>query len=107
MAAISALLDITPEERKHLIALAESNIHHAVLDTVLTELPEEDKKEFLKKTKPDKENKYQCGECKKYFFKEELTMDHKDPWSKGGRTELSNAELLCRPCNSKKGNKAV
>ena len=33
-------------------------------------------------------------------------MDHKDPWSKGGRTELSNAELLCRPCNIKKGNKS-
>ncbi len=65
----------------------------------------DDKKEFLRKQKPNKEDKYQCFDCKKYFYKEELTMDHKDPWSKGGRTELSNAELLCRPCNSKKGNK--
>lgn len=40
--------DLTQEERIHLIALAESNVHHAVLDTVLSELPEEDKKEFLK-----------------------------------------------------------
>ena len=65
----------------------------------------DDKKEYLRKKKP-KENKYQCANCKKYFYVEELTMDHKDPWSKGGRTELSNAELLCRPCNIKKGNKS-
>ena len=66
----------------------------------------DDKKEYLRKKKPNKENKYQCASCKKYFYVEELTMDHKDPWSKGGRTELSNAELLCRPCNIKKGNKS-
>ena len=66
----------------------------------------DDKKEYLRKKKPNKENKYQCANCKKYFYVEELTMDHKDPWSKGGRTELSNAELLCRPCNIKKGNKS-
>jgi len=52
------------------------------------------------------EGKYHCGgNCNKLFFKEELTVDHIDPWSKGGRTVLSNAQLLCRVCNSKKGNK--
>lgn len=66
----------------------------------------DDKKEFLRKKKPSKENKYQCADCKKYFYAEELTMDHVDPWSKGGRTELSNAELRCRPCNIKKGNRS-
>jgi len=66
----------------------------------------DDKKEYLRKKKPNKENKYQCANCKKYFYAEELTMDHIDPWSKGGRTELSNAELLCRPCNIKKGNRS-
>lgn len=48
--------------------------------------------------------KYKCAKCKKLFYPDELTMDHIDPWSKGGRTELSNAQLLCRPCNSKKSN---
>ena len=38
-------------------------------------------------------------------FEEELTVDHIVPWSKGGRTELSNAQLLCRACNSRKGNR--
>lgn len=66
----------------------------------------DDKKEYLKKQKQDKEGKYKCAICKKYFFTEELTMDHKDPWSKGGRTVLSNAQLLCSPCNSKKGNRS-
>src|SRR3989338_4672027 len=66
----------------------------------------DDKKEYLRKKKPNEDNKYQCTNCKKYFYIEELSMDHKDPWSKGGRTELSNAELLCRPCNIKKGNKS-
>lgn len=66
----------------------------------------DDKKEYLKKQKPNKENKYQCAICKKYFYNDELTMDHKDPWSKGGRTVLSNAQLLCGPCNIKKGNRS-
>lgn len=52
-----ANMDMTPEERKHLIALAESNVHHAVLDTVLSELPEEDKKEFLKHVTEEEHDK--------------------------------------------------
>ena len=49
--------------------------------------------------------KYQCAECKQYFTDDELTMDHVTPWSKGGRTVLSNAQFLCGVCNSKKGNR--
>ncbi|MBR6190264.1 MAG: HNH endonuclease [Prevotella sp.] len=33
-----------------------------------------------------------------------MIVDHKCPWSLGGRTELSNAQLLCRACNSRKSN---
>lgn len=66
----------------------------------------DDKIEYLRqKANIDGKGMYQCTNCKKYFYKEELTMDHIEPWSKGGRTVLSNAELLCGPCNSKKGNK--
>lgn len=32
-------------------------------------------------------------------------MDHIIPHSKGGRTDLMNAQLLCAPCNLSKGNK--
>ena len=40
-------LDMTAEERSHLLSLVESNIHHAILDTILSELTPEDKKKFL------------------------------------------------------------
>lgn len=49
--------------------------------------------------------KIRCEDCKQLFFADELTVDHIKPWSKGGRTELSNAQLLCRACNSKQGNR--
>lgn len=52
----------------------------------------------------DNQGKVLCTRCKHYFLPDELTVDHVIPWSRGGRTEISNAELLCRACNSKKGN---
>lgn len=63
----------------------------------------DDKRELLAQSQCEN-GKYQCRICKKWFFPEELQMDHKDAWSKGGRTVLSNAELLCGPCNRKKSN---
>lgn len=41
-------MNLSQEERVHLISLVESNLHHVVLDAVLSELNEEDKKYFLK-----------------------------------------------------------
>lgn len=40
-------MDLNPKERLHLISLIDSNIHHAVLDLVLSELAPSDKKTFL------------------------------------------------------------
>ncbi|MFF4818092.1 HNH endonuclease [Kitasatospora sp. NPDC001309] len=34
-----------------------------------------------------------------------LTGDHIKPRSKGGGNELSNIRVLCRACNSRRGNK--
>ena len=39
------------------------------------------------------------------FTFDELEIDHIKPWSKGGATTLSNAQLLCKSCNVKKSNK--
>ena len=40
-------LQISDGEKEHLKSLAESRIHHSVLDTILSELNLEDKKMFL------------------------------------------------------------
>lgn len=65
----------------------------------------DDKAELLSKLTPDENGCYECDECHQHFAAEELTIDHKKAWSKGGRTELSNARLTCRACNSRKGNR--
>ena len=41
-------MELTQEERIHLISLVESSLHHAVLDTILSELSDRDKEEFVK-----------------------------------------------------------
>jgi hypothetical protein len=40
-------LPIKDHEKKHLIELAESQVHHAILDSILSELSGEDRKTFL------------------------------------------------------------
>jgi hypothetical protein len=36
---------------------------------------------------------------------DDFTLDHIDPHSKGGHSRLGNAALMCRKCNSAKGNR--
>lgn len=50
-------MDLTQDERKHLIDLAQDNLHHAILDVVLSELSEKDKQEFLKLLAKDEQDK--------------------------------------------------
>jgi len=64
-----------------------------------------DDKESLLASLTPTDGKYQCKACKQMFYPSELTVDHVTPWSKGGRTVLSNAQLLCAACNSSKGNR--
>ncbi len=42
---------------------------------------------------------------KKVFAIAEMEADHITPWSKGGRTEPANCQMLCLPCNRQKGGK--
>lgn len=46
-----------------------------------------------------------CTSCKAKLTWNNFTIDHIDPHSKGGRSELDNAALMCRSCNSAKGNR--
>ena len=63
----------------------------------------DDKKKILE-DRQEQNGKYQCAMCRQWFYPDELQVDHITPWSKGGRTVLSNAEILCGPCNRKKSN---
>lgn len=46
-----------------------------------------------------------CQSCRRRVTWEDFAADHIQPHSKGGRTSLENAALLCRPCNASKGNR--
>ena len=48
-----------------------------------------------------------CKKCGKILKWEDFTIDHINPHSKGGRTLLNNAAIMCRVCNSSKGSKKV
>lgn len=48
-----------------------------------------------------------CKHCKRVCSrKQEATVDHIIPKSRGGTDDLSNLQCLCISCNSRKGAKA-
>lgn len=47
-----------------------------------------------------------AGKCKKCGSESQLEIDHIIPVSKGGKTEVSNLQILCKQCNIKKGAKS-
>lgn len=47
-----------------------------------------------------------CKECGIKLSWGNFSVDHVDPHSRGGRSALENAALVCHPCNSSKGNRA-
>jgi 5-methylcytosine-specific restriction endonuclease McrA len=48
---------------------------------------------------------HRCQYCCRHFSASNLTFDHVQPRSCGGRTEWTNIVSACRPCNSKKGSR--
>lgn len=46
-----------------------------------------------------------CNECGEILTWDDFTIDHIDPHSKGGRSDIENATLMCRKHNSSKGNR--
>ncbi|WP_375143987.1 HNH endonuclease [Bradyrhizobium sp. Ash2021] len=45
------------------------------------------------------------GGCAAKLTWDDFTIDHIDPYSRGGRSQLENAALMCRRHNSSKGNR--
>ena len=48
--------------------------------------------------------KFTCVHCNENEEKK-LTIDHIHPVSKGGSDDFDNLQILCKPCNSRKGNR--
>ena len=46
-----------------------------------------------------------CPHCGKKYEYEDMEGDHITPWSKGGKTELANLQMLCQACNRRKSSK--
>lgn len=46
-----------------------------------------------------------CAGCKRALTWNDMTVDHIKSYSKGGKTSIANAQLMCRSCNSSKGSK--
>lgn len=47
-------------------------------------------------------DRHNCQYCGKRFPREELTIDHVVPVSKGGKTTWENCVVACRDCNTRK-----
>ncbi len=45
-----------------------------------------------------------CAHCKKHFNISEMEANHIIPWSKDGKTNKDNCQMLCKKCNRAKGN---
>jgi 5-methylcytosine-specific restriction protein A len=48
-----------------------------------------------------------CYHCEQRFSREELSMDHLIPLSRGGRSTKKNIVVSCKQCNSHKKNLTV
>ena len=46
-----------------------------------------------------------CAKCGKQVTWSDLTIDHINPFSRGGQRKLENAALMHRSCNASKGNR--
>ena len=46
-----------------------------------------------------------CVKCGEHFSIEEMEADHILPWSKGGKTDKDNCQMLCKQCNRRKSDK--
>lgn len=61
---------------------------------------------YFTNLQPDEKNAILDYELQVYFCEgTESEGDHIVPWSKGGKTEMSNLQMLCWPCNNTKSDK--
>jgi hypothetical protein len=51
------------------------------------------------------DDRKRCPQCRKPLSWNNFTIDHIKPHALGGKSTLSNAALMCRSCNSRKGKR--
>lgn len=51
--------------------------------------------------------RYGSRQCEKCGAKDNLSVDHRKPLARGGHNRIDNLQLLCRKCNSKKGDRYI
>lgn len=51
------------------------------------------------------DTKHKCAKCHRNLTWDDFTVDHVVAYVRGGKTELTNAQLMCRSCNSRKGSR--
>lgn len=57
----------------------------------------------MKRTAYEKQKGF-CKKCGKHFEIEQMEADHITPWSKGGKTDADNCQMLCKDCNRRKSD---
>ena len=89
-------------------SLQNRQARHQILKNLLFSLYErkDEKRLFTPEQRRiiwNSEEKKICGACGRALKWEDFAVDHIIAYTKGGRTSLKNAKLLCKSCNSKKG----
>ena len=82
-------------------------LKESLLSTVKN-LPQKDRKRNFDEAQRQvifRRDKGVCKLCGKQCEWEAWEADHIVPWSKGGKTEVENGQVLCPSCNSKKSDK--
>lgn len=82
--------------------ISKKGIYSYILDGNLHHLNIRQFEEPQKVTAYERQNGI-CANCNKHFEYDEMHGDHIDPWHEGGKTNPANCQMLCAPCNRRKG----
>ena len=69
------------------------------------EVPRDNKRRYLKFDEKSEAMRRAGNCCEECGIKENLSVHHIIPLSKGGTNDMKNLTILCRSCNSRKGNR--
>ena len=65
----------------------------------------QERKARFSRTSVYRRDGYECQYCGNGFDGSDLTLDHVNPRSKGGKTDWTNIVAACRPCNARKADR--